>query len=58
VSSNGEVVSEKGKWTGSWTADGVARKAGGDYMAVWRRQITEAGTPAWSVATEVFAPLD
>lgn len=57
ISRSDAAASERGTWVGrSKTAGAMERR--GNYMAVWRREITGAGVPSWTIAAEVFVALD
>jgi ketosteroid isomerase-like protein len=58
ISRSDSAASERGTWTGhATTAAGLASWRG-DYQAVWRKTITSAGLPSWTIASELFVALD
>jgi len=58
ISRSDPAASERGTWTGHTTTPAGAADSRGDYLAVWRKTITSAGLPSWTIASEVFVPLD
>jgi hypothetical protein len=56
ISRSDAAASERGTWAGR-AATGGAMEKRGNYMAVWRREMTESGVPSWTIATEVFVAL-
>ncbi|MFP5247389.1 MAG: DUF4440 domain-containing protein [Thermoanaerobaculia bacterium] len=57
VSHSDAAASERGTWTGRFTSEGRVVERSGEYMAVWRKEITDSGTPSWAIAAEVFVEL-
>jgi ketosteroid isomerase-like protein len=58
ISRSDAAASERGTWTGHATTPSGPADWRGDYLAVWRKTITTAGLPSWSIASEVFVSLD
>jgi ketosteroid isomerase-like protein len=58
ISRSDPAASERGTWTGHATTPSGPADWRGDYLAVWRKTITSAGLPSWTIASEVFIPLD
>jgi len=58
VSRSDPAASERGSWTGHATTPSGPADWRGDYLAVWRKTITSAGLPSWTIASEVFISLD
>jgi ketosteroid isomerase-like protein len=58
ISHSDAAASERGTWTGHATTSAGAADWRGDYLAVWRKTTTSAGLPSWTIASEVFVPLD
>lgn len=58
VSRSDAAASERGTWTGRWTSDAGPVEVRGDYMAVWRRETSAAGTPSWTIQSELFVSLE
>jgi ketosteroid isomerase-like protein len=58
VSRSDPAASERGTWTGHTTTPAGSADWRGDYLAVWRKTITSAGLPSWTIASEVFVALD
>jgi ketosteroid isomerase-like protein len=58
ISRSDPAASERGTWTGYATT--AAGPAGwrGDYQAVWRKTVSSAGLPSWTIASELFVALD
>ncbi|HEV7488110.1 MAG TPA: nuclear transport factor 2 family protein [Thermoanaerobaculia bacterium] len=58
ISRSDPAASERGSWTGHATTPAGLADWRGDYLAVWRKTITSAGLPSWTIASEVFVALD
>ncbi|MEA2343822.1 MAG: hypothetical protein QOF63_1991 [Thermoanaerobaculia bacterium] len=58
ISRSDSAASERGTWTGHTTTPAGTADSRGDYLAVWRKTTTSAGLPSWTIAAEVFVPLD
>jgi uncharacterized protein (TIGR02246 family) len=58
ISRSDPAASERGTWTGHATTSAGAADWRGNYQAVWRKTITSAGVPSWTIASEVFVALD
>ena len=58
LSRSDPTVSERGTWTGHATTSAGPADWRGDYLAVWRKTITNAGLPSWTIASELFVALD
>jgi ketosteroid isomerase-like protein len=58
ISRSDPAASERGSWTGHATTPAGLADWRGDYLAVWRKTITTAGLPSWTIASEVFVALD
>jgi ketosteroid isomerase-like protein len=58
ISRSDAAASERGTWTGHATTPAGPADWRGDYLAVWRKTISSAGLPSWTIASEVFVPLD
>jgi len=58
ISRSDPAASERGTWTGHATTSAGPADWRGDYLAVWRKTVTSAGLPSWTIASEVFVPLD
>jgi len=58
ISRSDPAASERGTWTGHTTTPAGPADWRGDYLAVWRKTTTGAGLPSWTIASEVFVPLD
>src|SRR4051812_36510270 len=58
ISRSDPAASERGTWTGHATTQSGPADSRGDYLAVWRKTITSAGIPSWTIASEVFVSLD
>jgi len=58
ISRSEPVASERGTWTGHATTPAGPADWRGDYLAVWRKTTSSAGLPSWTIASEVFVPLD
>jgi len=58
ISRSEPTASERGTWTGHATTAAGAADTRGDYLAVWRKTITSAGLPSWTIASELFVTLD
>ncbi|MEA2237286.1 MAG: hypothetical protein QOC81_2010 [Thermoanaerobaculia bacterium] len=58
ISRSDPAASERGTWTGhAMTPAGLADWRG-EYQAVWRKTMTSAGLPSWTIASELFVALD
>jgi uncharacterized protein (TIGR02246 family) len=58
ISRSDPAASERGSWTGHTTTQAGPADLRGDYLAVWRKTISSAGLPSWTIASEVFVALD
>ena len=58
ISRSDPAASERGTWTGHATTPSGPADWRGDYLAVWRKTTSSAGLPSWTIASEVFIPLD
>jgi ketosteroid isomerase-like protein len=58
ISRSDPAASEHGTWTGHATTLAGPADSRGDYHAVWRKTVTSAGLPSWTIAAEVFVALD
>ena len=58
ISRSDPSASERGSWTGHATTTAGPADWRGDYMAVWRKTVSSAGLPSWTIASEVFVALD
>jgi len=58
ISRSDPAASERGTWTGHTTTPNGPADLRGDYLAVWRKTISSAGLPSWTIASEVFVALD
>jgi len=58
ISRSDPAASERGTWTGHTTTPAGTADSRGDYLAVWRKTTSSAGLPSWTIASEVFVPLD
>lgn len=58
ISRSDPAASERGTWTGQATTPAGPAAWRGEYQAVWRKTITSAGVPSWTIASELFVPLD
>lgn len=58
ISRSDAAASERGTWTGHATTPAGPADRRGDYLAVWRKTITNAGLPSWTIASELFVALD
>lgn len=58
ISRSDPSASERGTWTGHATTTAGPADWRGDYMAAWRKTISLAGLPSWTIASEVFVALD
>ena len=58
ISRSDAAASERGTWTGHWTTPEGAVERSGEYMAVWRRELSDNGTASWTIASELFAALE
>lgn len=58
ISRSDPAASERGTWTGHTTTPAGSADLRGDYLAVWRKTISSAGLPSWTIASEVFVALD
>jgi uncharacterized protein (TIGR02246 family) len=58
ISRSDPAASEHGTWTGHATTAAGPADWRGDYQAVWRKTITSAGLPSWTIASELFVALD
>jgi ketosteroid isomerase-like protein len=58
ISCSDPAASERGTWTGHTTTPAGPADSRGDYLAVWRKTTSSAGLPSWTIASEVFVPLD
>ncbi|HVR39433.1 MAG TPA: nuclear transport factor 2 family protein, partial [Thermoanaerobaculia bacterium] len=54
VSKTGDVAAERG----TWTAHASTMDVRGEYLAVWQREITDSGTPSWTIRSELFVALE
>jgi ketosteroid isomerase-like protein len=58
ISRSDPAASERGTWTGHTTTPAGPADSRGDYLAVWRKTTSSAGLPSWTIASEIFIPLD
>jgi ketosteroid isomerase-like protein len=58
LSRSDTAASERGTWTGHATTSAGPADWRGDYLAVWRKSITSASLPSWTIASELFVALD
>jgi ketosteroid isomerase-like protein len=58
ISRSDAAASERGTWTGHTTTSAGPADSRGDCLAVWRKTISSAGVPSWTIAAEVFVALD
>jgi ketosteroid isomerase-like protein len=58
VSRSDPAASERGKWTGHATTSAGPAEWRGHYLAVWRKTVSSAGLPSWTIASELFVALD
>jgi ketosteroid isomerase-like protein len=58
ISHSDPAASERGTWTGHATTPAGPADWRGDYLAVWRKTMTSAGLPSWTIASEVFVAID
>jgi ketosteroid isomerase-like protein len=58
ISRSDPAASEHGIWTGHATTASGAADWRGNYLAVWRKTMSSAGLPSWTIASEVFIALD
>src|SRR5207248_2972044 len=58
ISRSDAAASERGTWTGHATTSSGSADWRGEYQAVWRKSITGAGLPSWTIASELFVALD
>jgi ketosteroid isomerase-like protein len=58
ISTSDPAASERGTWTGHATTTAGPADWRGEYQAVWRKTIGGAGTPSWTIASELFVALD
>lgn len=58
ISRSDPAASERGSWTGHATTPAGPADWRGDYLAVWRKTITSAGLPSWTIVSELFVALD
>jgi uncharacterized protein (TIGR02246 family) len=58
ISRSDPAASERGTWTGHASTPAGPADWRGDYFAVWRKTVTSAGLPSWTIASELFVTLD
>ena len=58
ISRSDPAASERGTWTGHATTASGPADWRGEYQAVWRKTISGAGVPSWTIASELFVALD
>jgi ketosteroid isomerase-like protein len=58
ISRSDPAASERGTWTGHATTPAGPADSRGDYLAVWRKTMSSAGLPSWTIASELFVTLD
>jgi len=58
ISRSDPAASERGTFTGHATTPAGPADWRGEYQAVWRKTIGGAGTPSWTIASELFVALD
>jgi ketosteroid isomerase-like protein len=58
ISRSDSAASERGTWAGHATTSAGPAGWRGEYHAVWRKTITGAGLPSWTIASELFVALD
>jgi ketosteroid isomerase-like protein len=58
ISRSDPAASERGTWTGHATTPAGPADWRGDYLAVWRKMVSSAGLPSWTIASELFVALD
>jgi len=58
ISRSDPAASERGTWTAHTTTPAGPADSRGDYSAVWRKTISSAGLPSWTIASELFVTLD
>jgi ketosteroid isomerase-like protein len=58
ISRSDPAASERGSWTGHATSATGPAEWRGDYLAVWRKTITSAALPSWTIASELYVVLD
>jgi ketosteroid isomerase-like protein len=58
ISRSDPAASERGTWTGHATTTAGPADWRGEYLAVWRKTMSSAGLPSWTIASEVFVALD
>jgi uncharacterized protein (TIGR02246 family) len=58
ISRSDPAASERGTWTGHASTPAGPADWRGDYSAVWRKTVTSAGLPSWTIASELFVTLD
>jgi ketosteroid isomerase-like protein len=58
ISRSDPAASERGIWTGHVTTAAGPADWRGDYLAVWRKTVSSAGLPSWTIASELFVALD
>ena len=58
ISRSDPAASEHGRWTGHATTPAGPADWRGDYLAVWRKTMTSAGLPSWTISSEMFVALD
>ena len=58
ISHSDPAASERGTWTGHATTAAGPADWRGDYQAVWRKSVSSAALPSWTIASELFVALD
>jgi ketosteroid isomerase-like protein len=58
ISHSDPAASERGTWTGHATTAAGPADWRGEYQAVWRKSVSSAALPSWTIASELFVALD
>jgi ketosteroid isomerase-like protein len=58
ISHSDPAASERGTWTGHATTSTGPADWRGEYQAVWRKSVSSAALPSWTIASELFVALD
>jgi ketosteroid isomerase-like protein len=58
ISHSDPAASERGTWTGHATTAAGPTDWRGEYQAAWRKSVSSAALPSWTIASELFVALD
>jgi hypothetical protein len=58
ISRSDPAASERGTWTGHATTQAGPAEWRGEYQAAWRKTVSSAGLPSWTIWSELFVALD